>query len=131
MKLLPLIHNSLATKKLDKYNLQSLMSKIPTKTQDGNFLITYLKTSKGSFNDMRAVGGGAYIKIGNSTLHTDIDGNVIGYKKPFYKNLNRLISKAVELVNQISVNFKNKDIVRQHTVEMDTFSKEKLSRLLP
>lgn len=129
MKILPMLRTSLKTRKIDKYHLTALLSRIPTKTNDGNFLITRLKTTNGSLTDMRSSGGGASIKIGKATLDTDLNGNITGYKKPFYKSLNKLVRKATNFIGELSVNFTNKDVVQRNTVEMVTFSKEKLSRL--
>lgn len=129
MKVIPAVKNAFATNHLDKFNLKSLMSKLPTKTDDGNLLMTDLKTKNGSFRDLRSVGDGALIKIGKTVIHTDANGNIQGYKKPFFTSINKVIKKAINLVNEINTNLTNKDVVKQNRLELVTFSKEQAEKL--
>lgn len=133
MKILPVIRNAFATKTVDKHNLKWLFYNIPTRNNEDNFIITSFKTPKGIFTDSRAAGGGARIQIGKSELNIDTNGKVLSYKKPFFKSLNKLVDKAVELVNFISTNMENPAKVQKSTVELLTFSKtqvKKLSKML-
>lgn len=130
MKIFPVFRRTMPKRNLDKYNLRSLLSKIPTKSPDGNPMITALETPKGIISDKRALGGGLTLTIGKSRLLTDSDGKILKYNKPFYKSLNKLLKKASEMVNFANINISNEKIVKKKTTELLLFSKEKLVKLL-
>ncbi len=123
------IRNSFATKSVDKYNLKWLLTKIPIRNEQDEFIATSLKTSKGTFTDLRIFNKGIKILIGKSELNIDTNGKVTSYKKPFYKSLNKLVDKSAELINFISSNLSNKELVSKRTLTLLTFPKDTLKKL--
>lgn len=114
---------------VDKHNLRYLLSNIPTK-QNGNPLTTKLSAANGSITDLRAIGGETIINIGESHIKINhLNGEVIDYKKPFFKSLKKLINQATELLTYVSDNIKNPEKVKKHTLETLTFTKEQVKKL--
>lgn len=119
-----------STYSIDKHNLRYLLSNIPTQ-QFGNPLTTRLSTTKGSFTDLRAIGGKSIIEIGKSKLEIDhLNGKILSYKKPFFKSLKKLVNQASELLTFISDNIKNPKAVKKSTLETLTFSEKEAEDLL-
>lgn len=127
--IIPAIRRSFTTKNVDKYNLKWLLSNIPIKNENDEFIATSFKTAKGTFTDLRVFNRGINIKIGKSELNLDTNGKVTSYKKPFFKSLNKLVDKSVELINFISTNMSNKELVDIKTLKLMTFPKDTLKKL--
>ncbi len=114
---------------IDKHNLRYLLSNIPTK-KNQNPLTTKLSTHNGSLTDLRAIGGETVIEIGKSKLEVNhLNGQLLKYKKPFFKSLKKLVKQATELVTYISNNFKNSEKVKTSTLETLTFTKEQAEKI--
>lgn len=127
--LLPAIRRSFTTKNIDKDNLKWLLSNVPIRNENDEFIATSFKTSKGTFTDLRIFNRGINIKIGKSELNLDTNGKITSYKKPFFKSLNKLVDKSVELINYISTNMTNKELVHTRTLKLMTFPKDTLKKL--
>ena len=124
MKTLPIKNYS-----VDRHNLRFLLSNIPTHNK-GNILATRLSTDNGNLIDLRGLGGQTVIEIGKSKLEVNsVNGEVLNYKKPFFKSLKKLVNKATELVTFLSNNYRNPEMVKNSTLETLTFSKEEAQRL--
>ena len=124
MKTLPIKNYS-----VDRHNLRFLLSNIPTHNK-GNILATRLSTDNGNLIDLRGLGGQTVIEIGKSKLEVNsVNGEVLNYKKQFFKSLKKLVNKATELVTFLSNNYRNPDKVKNSTLETLTFSKEEAQRL--
>ncbi len=128
-KITSLIHNSNAVQKVDKHNLKYIFSNIPTRNNNDEFIITTLETSEGSFKDLRTLGKGASFRFGKTELDVDTLGNVVSYKKPFYKSLKKLVNKSQELVRFIAQNIGNDKLVKKKTVSLLIFPKNALEKL--
>lgn len=128
-RLLPTIRRSFTTKNIDKDNLKWLLSNVPIRNENDEFIATSFKTSKGTFTDLRIFNRGINIKIGKSELNLDTNGKITSYKKPFFKSLNKLVDKSVELINYISTNMTNKELVHTRTLKLMTFPKDTLKKL--
>ncbi len=128
-RLLPAIRRSFTTKNIDKDNLKWLLSNVPLRNENDEFIATSFKTSKGTFTDLRIFNRGINIKIGKSELNLDTNGKITSYKKPFFKSLNKLVDKSVELINYISTNMTNKELVHTRTLKLMTFPKDTLKKL--
>ncbi len=128
-RLLPTIRRSFTTKNIDKDNLKWLLSNVPLRNENDEFIATSFKTSKGTFTDLRIFNRGINIKIGKSELNLDTNGKITSYKKPFFKSLNKLVDKSVELINYISTNMTNKELVHTRTLKLMTFPKDTLKKL--
>ncbi len=128
-RLLPAIRRSFTTKNIDKDNLKWLLSNVPIRNENDEFIATSFKTSKGTFTDLRIFNRGINIKIGKSELNLDTNGKITSYKKPFFKSLNKLVDKSVELINYISTNMTNKELVHTRTLKLMTFPKDTLKKL--
>lgn len=128
-RILPAIRRSFTTKNIDKDNLKWLLSNVPIRNENDEFIATSFKTSKGTFTDLRIFNRGINIKIGKSELNLDTNGKITSYKKPFFKSLNKLVDKSVELINYISTNMTNKELVHKRTLKLMTFPKDTLKKL--
>lgn len=128
-KITSLICSSNTTRRIDKHNLKYLFANIPTRNNNDEFIITTLETSQGKFQDLRTLGKGASFKFGQTELDVDTLGNIVSYKKPFYKSLKKLVIKSQELVNFITQNLNNDKLVKKKTVSLLIFPKNVLEKL--
>lgn len=128
-KFTSLIHNSNTVHKVDKHNLKYIFSNIPTRNKNDEFIITTLETPEGSFKDLRTLGKGASFRFGKTELDVDTLGNVVSYKKPFYKSLKKLVNKSQKLASFIVQNINDNQLVKKKTVSLLTFPKNVIEKL--
>ncbi len=128
-KITSLFYSSNSINKVDKHNLKYIFSNISTRNKNDEFIITTLETPNGSFKDLRTLGKGASFRFGKSELNVDTLGNVVSYKKPFYKSLKKLVNNSQELASFIAQNINDNQLVKKKTVSLLTFPKNVIEKL--
>lgn len=128
-KITSLFYSSNSTNKVDKHNLKYIFSNISTRNKNDEFIITTLETPNGAFKDLRTLGKGAGFRFGKSELNVDTLGNIVSYKKPFYKSLKKLVNKSQELASFIAQNINDNQLVKKKTVSLLTFPKNVIEKL--